>query len=57
MKILISGSTGLIGTGLVAALKERGDDVHRLLRSDRPTEGGQHANTQRKYDGTKSTVL
>lgn len=32
MKVLVSGSTGLIGTALVAALSERGDDVLRLVR-------------------------
>jgi uncharacterized protein len=33
MKILISGSTGLVGTALVSALTARGDEVVRLVRS------------------------
>jgi uncharacterized protein (TIGR01777 family) len=32
VKVLVSGSTGLIGSALVAALTERGDEVHRLVR-------------------------
>jgi hypothetical protein len=36
MKILISGSTGLIGTALIEALVKRGDEPHRLMRSERP---------------------
>lgn len=32
MKVLVSGSTGLIGTALVSALAARGDDVVRLVR-------------------------
>lgn len=34
MKILIAGSTGLIGTALVTALKQSGHEVVRLVRSD-----------------------
>lgn len=33
MDVLVSGSTGLIGTALVSALEERGDRVVRLVRS------------------------
>jgi hypothetical protein len=32
MKIIVTGSTGLIGTALVAALIRRGDEVTRLVR-------------------------
>jgi uncharacterized protein (TIGR01777 family) len=32
MKIAITGSTGLVGTALVSALRARGDDVVRLVR-------------------------
>ena len=32
MRIAITGSSGLVGTALVAALRERGDDVVRLVR-------------------------
>ena len=32
MKVLVTGSTGLIGTALVRALQARGDDVTRLVR-------------------------
>lgn len=34
MKILISGSTGLIGSSLTACFKERGHDVVRLVRNE-----------------------
>ena len=34
MKILISGSSGLIGSELVACLRDRGHDVVRLVRSE-----------------------
>jgi hypothetical protein len=34
MKILIAGSTGLIGTHLVTSLKQRGHELVRLVRSD-----------------------
>lgn len=37
MKVAIAGSSGLIGTGLVAALRSEGHDVVRLVR--RPAEG------------------
>lgn len=36
MKLLISGATGLIGSRLSAVLRERGDEVVALSRSDRP---------------------
>jgi uncharacterized protein len=32
MKIVIAGSSGVVGTGLIAALNERGDEVIRLVR-------------------------
>ena len=41
MKIVVSGSTGLIGTALVKALQDRGHDVVRLVR--RPVSPGEHA--------------
>ena len=31
MKILISGSTGLVGKTLIEALKQRNDEIYRLL--------------------------
>ncbi len=34
MRIVITGSSGLIGTALVARLRERGDEVVRLVRRD-----------------------
>lgn len=33
-RIVLAGSSGLIGQALAAALRERGDDVHRLVRRD-----------------------
>lgn len=41
MTIVVSGSTGLIGTALVKALQDRGDDVVPLIR--RPVSPGEHA--------------
>ena len=38
MKVVVSGSSGLIGTALVRALEERGDEVTRLVRRT-PTTG------------------
>lgn len=42
MKIIVTGSTGLIGSALVAALTARGDEVTRLVRekSDATRAGG-----------------
>lgn len=40
MKIAVSGSTGLIGSPLVAALKQRGDAVIRLVRPPTTPTGG-----------------
>ncbi len=40
MNILIAGGTGLIGTALVALLKDRGDSVRILTRSQNPTSNG-----------------
>ncbi len=37
MKVAVAGSSGLIGTGLLAALRSEGHDVVRLVR--RPAEG------------------
>jgi uncharacterized protein len=34
MKVLVSGASGLIGTTLCEALKQRGDDVARLVRKE-----------------------
>jgi uncharacterized protein len=39
MRVLITGSSGLIGTALIAALNDRGDDVVRLVR--RPPAAGE----------------
>jgi uncharacterized protein len=36
MKVTVTGATGLIGPRLVAALRDRGDEVTTLSRSDRP---------------------
>ncbi len=36
MRVLISGSTGLIGSRLVPALEEAGHEVYRLVRSEAP---------------------
>ena len=45
MKILVSGSTGLIGTALYDLLKHGGHDVHRLVRTSvRPRESEVHWN-------------
>jgi uncharacterized protein (TIGR01777 family) len=33
VRVVVSGSTGLIGSALVASLRERGDDVFRLVRT------------------------
>lgn len=41
MKIVVSGSTGLIGTALVKSLQDREHDVVRLVR--RPVSPGEHA--------------
>ena len=38
MKILMTGSSGLIGTALTGALEARGDEVIRLVR--RPARSG-----------------
>jgi len=40
MKIVVSGSTGLIGSPLVEALQRRGDEVVRLIRPPQATTGG-----------------
>jgi uncharacterized protein len=40
MKIVVSGSTGLIGSPLVEALQRRGDHVIRLIRPAQPSNGG-----------------
>lgn len=34
MNVLVSGSTGLVGSALVSSLQSRGDQVTRLVRSD-----------------------
>ena len=45
MKILVSGSTGLIGSALHDLLKHGGHDVHRLVRTSvRPKESEVHWN-------------
>jgi hypothetical protein len=40
MKIVVSGSTGLIGSPLVEALQRRGDEVVRLIRPPQAASGG-----------------
>lgn len=40
MKIVVSGSTGVIGSPLVEALKQRGDEVVRLVRRPQAAGGG-----------------
>jgi len=40
MKIVVSGSTGVIGSPLVEALKQRGDEVIRLVRRPQTASGG-----------------
>ncbi len=44
MRVLITGSSGLIGTALTARLRERGDEVVRLVRR------GVHAADERPWD-------
>ena len=45
MKILVSGSSGLIGSALVQHFKNGGHDIHRLVRSSvRPEQGEIHWN-------------
>jgi uncharacterized protein len=39
VEVVIGGSSGLIGTALRAALRERGDQPIRLVRPDSPQEG------------------
>ncbi len=36
MRVLVTGSSGLVGTALLSHLKAEGDDVLRLVRGDRP---------------------
>src|SRR5215470_314918 len=43
MKILVTGSTGLVGSALVEALAGDGHTVCRLVRPQTKTEGGTHA--------------
>lgn len=42
MKILVTGSTGLVGSALVEALARDGHTVCRLVRPQTKTEGGTH---------------
>lgn len=37
--VVVAGSSGLIGTALVSALRQRGDTVRRLVRTDRAEPG------------------
>ena len=41
MKVLISGSTGLIGSALISALTNAGHDVVRLVRSAPKSDGSE----------------
>ncbi len=40
MRVGVTGSSGFIGSALVAALRERGDDVVRFVRPDSPNASG-----------------
>jgi len=40
MKILVTGSTGLVGTALVSALTRAGHTVCRLVRPESAARGG-----------------
>lgn len=46
MRVLISGSSGLIGTALVSALKARGNEVLRLVRSQGEMTGAIYWNPE-----------
>jgi uncharacterized protein (TIGR01777 family) len=50
MKILISGSSGLVGSALVSSLVSRGDEVIRLVRSEPKGPG------EVKWDGPASFI-
>ena len=47
MRVLVSGSHGLIGTALVRTLRTRGDDVARLVR---PSAGAQPGSSDVSWD-------
>ena len=51
MKIVVSGSTGLIGSSLVDGLMRRGDDVVRLIRRPQAASGG-----ALRWDPERSTI-
>ena len=51
MRILVSGSTGLVGSALIMALEESGHEVMRLVR--RRLESAQE---QIQWDPTKGTI-
>lgn len=51
MRILVTGSTGLIGTAVVKRLRERGHDVARLVRSEPKSDDAyQWSPAQRELD-------
>lgn len=53
MKILVSGSTGLIGTALVPALEAEGHTVNRLVRKEPTSENQIFWNPGSKMDASK----
>ena len=50
MQVFVSGSSGLVGTGLVAELRQRGDRVARIRRSSPGTDGIVWKPTEGKID-------
>jgi hypothetical protein len=53
MRVLVSGSHGLIGTALVGTLRTRGDDVGRVVR---PSAGAQPGSGDVSWDIEASTI-
>ena len=56
MKIVVSGSTGLIGSPLVEALQRRGDEVVRLIRGPQPAGGGGGGGGALRWDPERGTI-
>jgi nucleoside-diphosphate-sugar epimerase len=40
-RVLLTGATGFVGTSVLAALRDRGDDVHVVSRRPPPASGGE----------------